>query len=54
MASAKALQNGEARMTNVETMTKPEMRMSERAFRLVIRASDFIRHSSFVIRHFLS
>jgi hypothetical protein len=50
----KALRNDEARMTNNETMTKCEIRNGPfvlwACFR--IRISDFIRHSSFVIRHF--
>jgi hypothetical protein len=41
--------NEEARMTNVEGMTKPEVRKSRVGRLFVIRA--LIRHSSFVIRH---
>src|SRR5712692_11579909 len=34
-------------------MTKPETRANGFAGRLIIRASGFIRHSSFVVRHSL-
>jgi hypothetical protein len=43
--------NDEALMTNDEGMTKPErFRIARDLF--VIRHSVFLRHSSFVIRHF--
>jgi hypothetical protein len=48
--------NDEARMTNIEGMTKPEMRIpkNERCSAdSSFRCSDLFRHSSFVIRHFL-
>jgi len=45
--------NDEARMTNVETMTKHEARMSvATTLRLLVIGHSFeLRHSSFVIFH---
>jgi len=43
--------NDEIRMTKEARMTKHETRPAA-CRRLVIRASSFFRHSSFVIRHF--
>ena len=43
--------NDEARMTNDELMTKPEFRNSPS---LTFVIWSFLRHSSFVIRHFKS
>jgi hypothetical protein len=44
--------NDEARMTNDETMTKPEFTKAvRRRSNFAIRA--FLRHSTFVIRHFV-
>jgi hypothetical protein len=42
--------NDEARMTNDQGMTKSE-NQNVRDYSFVIRALEFIRHSSFIIRH---
>jgi len=45
------MRNDEARMTKPEGMTKSEAQTAREDI-FVIRASTFLRHSSFVIRHF--
>ncbi|PYJ70751.1 MAG: hypothetical protein DME75_08715 [Verrucomicrobia bacterium] len=49
-------ENDEIRMTNDESMTKREARIPTAHSHLqgyfVIRISSFLRHSSFVLRHF--
>jgi Outer membrane lipoprotein-sorting protein len=47
--------NDEARMTNVEGMTKPETRITRQKLQMTrssFKHSTLFRHSSFVIRHF--